>query len=84
MFWLEVRRLTWEHCHLNLTTTVHLTSHPWKLQSLPEVHTPDTLYLEMMFSTMVFSSGVSTDTRSMHIDLQMFRASSQLVCSDIS
>ena len=34
-----------------------------------------------MFSTIVFSSGVSTDTRSMHIDLQMFLASNQLVCN---
>ena len=40
-----------------------------------------TSYLLMMSSTMVFSSLVSTDTRSIHIERQMFRASSQLVCN---
>ena len=54
-----------------------LTSQPWKLQSLPLVQTPSTPNLLTMVSTMVFSSGVSTDTRSMHMCRQMFRASSQ-------
>ena len=69
-------------------------SQPWKLHSRPEVHRELTLYWTqascsyilsklhitfiMSLSTIRFSSGVSIDIRSMHIERQILRASSQL------